>query len=468
MEYEMTIGLEVHVELLTDTKMFCACAASPGGAPNTHVCPICLGMPGTMPRLSRRAVERGVAACLVTGCAVAPRSAFDRKNYFYPDLPKGYQITQYRHPLGRGGAIPVGDGRAIGIERIHLEEDAGKLLHDGRGTRIDFNRAGVPLAEIVSRPEIRSAEEAKTYLSVLRERLLFGGVSLCRMNEGSMRCDVNLSVRPRGASALGVRTEIKNLNSIAFVGRAIEYEFARQVRLLEAGGAVEPETRRFDEASGETVRMRGKESAAEYRYLPEPDLLPLSLTETEIEAIRAALPETAEARRARWEAAWAIPPEAARTLTASPETADRFEAAAAASRAPRQAANLMLSAPAEAAALTPAQLSRIADLVDDRTVSAAAGRRLLTLCAGRAADPLDVARAENMLPIEDEASLRALAASAAAANPALTAQIRAGRTKAMRALLGALMRESGGRADARRAEAILWEILQNSDKEQPT
>ena len=302
-DYEMVIGLEVHVELDTRSKIFCACPTSFAAEPNTQCCPVCMGLPGSLPVLNRRVVELAVSAGLATNCEIARFSRLDRKHYFYPDLPKAYQISQFDLPLCAHGFVQTGEKR-VGITRIHIEEDAGKLVHTPSGeTLIDFNRCGVPLIEIVSEPDMRSAREAREYLSALRAILVAAGVSQCRMEEGSMRCDVNISVRFPGQE-LGVRTEIKNLNSFANVERAIEAEYARQSAVLRAGGTVEQETRRFDPESGQTFPMRRKENADDYRYFPDPDLPPLALSEAWIEARRAALGELPDARRERLESAY--------------------------------------------------------------------------------------------------------------------------------------------------------------------
>lgn len=448
--YEMVVGLEVHAELKTATKIFCDCENAYGAPPNTRVCPICLGLPGVLPRLNRRAVELGIAAGLATDCTVERRSRFDRKNYFYPDLPKGYQITQYEHPLCRNGYIEVETEagiRRIGILRMHLEEDAGKLLHGEDGTRVDYNRCGVPLIEIVSAPDMHSSAEARAYLAALRERLLFAGVSDCRMNEGSLRCDVNLSVRRRGDVRLGERTEIKNLNSIAFVGKAIDYEFARQVDILEAGGTIVPQTRRYDESSGRTVRMREKETAADYRYLPEPDLAPLILREADIESVQQSLPVPPHIRRARYVADYGISADAARLLTAHPQTAAYFEEAAARTRFPKTAADLLIGEVLPKSLSTPAAaLAVIADMVGAREISAASARKLLPLSTAFE-DPRKIAEERHMLLITDADALAALVRKAIEANEEAARQLLAGNEKARQTLLGYIMRISCGCAD---------------------
>ena len=302
-DYEMVIGLEVHVELATQSKIFCGCSTAYGAEPNTQCCPVCMGMPGTLPVLNRKVVDYAVRAGLALGCDIARYSKQDRKNYFYPDLPKAYQISQYDLPLCQGGCVKIvteAGEKDIRLTRIHIEEDAGKLVHDARGTLIDCNRCGVPLIEIVSEPDLRSAEEADAYLKKLRSVLRYTGVSECRMDRGQMRADVNLSVRRRGSDALGTRTEMKNLNSFQFIGRAIEEEFARQVQVLEEGGQVVQETRRFDPATGKTSPLRSKEDASDYRYFPDPDLPPIRIGEDFLEERQAEIPPLPDVRRERY------------------------------------------------------------------------------------------------------------------------------------------------------------------------
>jgi len=465
-DFEMVVGLEVHAELRTSTKIFCSCRNEYGAPPNTNVCPICLGMPGTMPRLNRRAVELGIAAGLSCGCRVARRSHFDRKNYFYPDLPKGYQITQYDEPLCRDGFLEIeADGvrRKIRIVRMHLEEDAGKLIHTEGGTLLDLNRCGVPLIEIVSAPDIRSAAEAKAYLTALRERLLFAGVSDCKMNEGSMRCDVNLSVRRRGSPEMGVRTEIKNVNSIVFAGRAIEYEFARQTEILQAGGTVSAQTRRYDERKDCTVLMRDKETAADYRYFPEPDLLPIDVGEADMEAIRRKLPPSAESLRERYRSRYGIPEADALCLTQTPERAAYFDEALCSTDYPRLAANLYIGELLPRAGdgevqLPPRSLGSIADLMGERRVSAASARKLLVLCAD-GQDPEETARREHMMLITDPHALAELVRRAAQENDEAARQYAQGNDKAGQVLIGHVMRQSRGCADGAVLARVLNEVL---------
>src|SRR5437899_5892294 len=340
MEYEPVIGLEVHCQLLTDSKIFCCCSTRFGAPANTSVCPVCLGMPGTLPVLNRRAVEFALRAALALDCTIEPRSIFARKNYFYPDLPKGYQISMYDRPLAVRGRLEVesaGRRKPIGITRLHMEEDAGKLLHEGfpdsdRKSRVDFNRSGVPLIEIVSEPDLRSPDEAHAYYSTLRTILVYIGVTDGNMEEGSLRCDANVSLRPRGQKAFGTETELKNLNSFKFVQHALEYEIRRQTDLLSRGGRVTQETRLYDPAEDRTVSMRSKEEAHDYRYFPEPDLLPLRVDEAWIEKVRGQIPELPSAVRRRFVETWGLKEQSAQVLTADPRLAKYFEATATAAR----------------------------------------------------------------------------------------------------------------------------------------
>ncbi len=460
--YVPAIGLETHVELDTRAKLFCGCKRAFGDAPNSHVCPVCMGLPGALPTLSREAVRLAVKAGLALGCAVRPRSGFDRKHYFYPDLPKGYQITQNERPLCTDGCLTVdADGRqtAVRIERIHIEEDAGKLTHDRAGTLLDMNRCGPPLIEIVTAPVFSSGAEAVAYLRQLRAILTACGVSRCRMAEGELRCDVNVSLREESARELGRRTEIKNLNSFQSVERAISAEIARQSALLDAGGAVRTETLRFDQRTGGVTVMRRKESGEDYRFLPEPDLPDLLVTPDELAALRAELPELPSARLARLKAAYGLGKEQLALLACAPGMADALERAVAAGGRAATVAGLMgdllgmaarpeddepLPVPAE-------ELGALAKLLDGGKINRPTGKQILhalldAALRGERVDPADYARERNLFQISDSGFLAALCREVVAAEPELAAKYRAGKTKVLHALLGKAMAACDGRA----------------------
>lgn len=468
-DYEMVIGLEVHVELDTKSKIFCACPTSFAAEPNTQCCPVCMGLPGSLPVLNRRVVELAVSAGLATNCEIARFSRLDRKHYFYPDLPKAYQISQFDLPLCAHGSVQIGEKR-VGITRIHIEEDAGKLVHTPSGeTLIDFNRCGVPLIEIVSEPDMRSAREAREYLSALRAILVAAGVSQCRMEEGSMRCDVNISVRFPGQE-LGVRTEIKNLNSFANVERAIEAEYARQSAVLRAGGTVEQETRRFDPESGQTFPMRRKENADDYRYFPDPDLPPLALSEAWIEARRAALGELPDARRERLESAYGFEAREASALAAAPTLCARFEAAW--QRTPSRGAlkRLVVSRLArdpEDIAPAAEALASLAEMLAAGTLSAGGAARALEAHLESGESAQEAVKRLNLAQISGREALLPIAQAVLAENGALAASYRAGRVNALKGLMGAVMAKTHGRAEPRMAEALLRELLGQACPREP-
>ncbi len=466
--FEAVVGLEVHVELKTKTKLFCGCQTDFGAPPNTQCCPVCMGMPGALPVLNRRAVELAVLAGLATHCDINAHSAFDRKNYFYPDLPKGYQITQHEHPLCRNGWLaidtPAGEKR-VGIRRIHLEEDAGKLLHEPYGTLLDFNRCGVPLIEVVTEPELSSAEEATAFLRKLHEIVLFAGISDAKMNEGSFRADVNISVRKAGDTHLGTRTEIKNLNSFAFAAKAIRYEIERQMEILSSGGRVVQETRRFDEATGKTVSMRRKEAGEEYLYFPEPDLPPLRLDPAWIESLRGTLPVFPGERRRRYLAEFGVSADEADVLSSRRNLSDWFEAEAALAPSVKPLASLLVSevvkAISEEAAppIPRGRLARIAYLLAEGKINSNTARKLTRRLLAEDFDPDEHITAENLWQITDKNELKALLETAIQANPKAVKDYQAGKKAALAAVVGYAMKLSCGRADAKSLQELAEEIL---------
>ena len=479
--YETVIGLEVHAQLLTATKIFCSCANRFGDQPNTNVCPVCLGLPGALPVLSRQAVSLALRAALATGCAVQEVSIFARKNYFYPDLPKGYQISQYERPLATGGSLDIstaeGGTRPISIHRIHMEEDAGKLLHEGhpwsdRMSGVDFNRAGVPLIEIVSAPDLRRAEEAQEYLAALRAILVFTGVSDGTMEEGSLRCDANVSVRPRGSGVLGTRTEIKNLNSFRHVARAIEHEAARQVALLEAGQRVVQETRLWNPDRGETVAMRSKEEAHDYRYFPEPDLPPLRVSAAWVDEVRRQLPELPAQKRQRFVTAYGLPGYDAGVLTQEPAVADYFETVARESGSAKAASNWVMNdvlrrlkdAPSGPAAcpVAPAALAELIRLVEGGTVSSTMARELFEKMWTSGERPGAIVEREGLAQVSDETAIRAAVAAVVAASPDQAAAYRGGKEATLGWFVGQVMRKMGGKANPQVVGALLKDELGGS------
>ncbi len=452
--YEAIIGLEVHVELATSSKIFCSCKNTLEGAPNSAVCPICMGLPGSMPTFNRRALELAVRAGLVLECSIADKTRFDRKNYFYPDLPKAYQISQNEYPICRDGKICIG-GRSIGIERIHMEEDAGKLVHDGeRGTLVDYNRCGVPLIEIVTRPDIRTAEEARAFLGELRLRLIYAGVSECKMQYGQLRCDVNLSVRKKGERDFGVRTEIKNINSFAFVGKAIEYEFARQVSVLESGVKILMQTMRFDADMGRTLPMRTKESAADYRFFPEPDLPELSVGREYVEKIRAALPPMPSERIRRYVEDYGLRRDDAEIIVARLPLAEYFEAAAELTEYKKAAANIILTellgtqaADTFECALPPEFVAQTATLYGNRTINSSTVKRVLAAAERSGASPIKIVEENGLAQISDRAYISEVLRGVLRENPKLLGDFRSGKTAAQKAIFGKVMALTSGRAD---------------------
>lgn len=473
-KYEPVIGLEVHVQLLTHTKAFCSCTNRFGSAPNTNICPVCLGLPGALPVLNAKAVEYATRAALALNCTVNERSIFARKNYFYPDLPKGYQISQFDRPIAEHGWIDVPDAegktKRIGITRLHMEEDAGKSLHEGFAdsatrTYLDLNRCGTPLVEIVSEPDIRTPDEAFEYLTRLKEILLYTGVSDCNMEEGSLRCDANVSVRLKGADRFGTKAEVKNVNSFRFIRAALEYEIERQIEVIESGGRVMQETRLWNANEGRTYSMRSKEQAHDYRYFPEPDLPPLVLTPEFIEQQRGDLPELPEARRARMIAEYELSPKDAHTLTSSREFADHFEAAARTAKNPRRVANLLLSElggrlkalglEQEQSPVSMGGVVLAADLLEEGKISSKQLKQLLDICFERGEDFPAVFERERPQQITDAGAIEKLIDQVIAANPKQVEQYRAGKKTVAGFFVGQVMRASKGQANP----ALLNELV---------
>jgi aspartyl-tRNA(Asn)/glutamyl-tRNA(Gln) amidotransferase subunit B len=477
-KYEPVIGLEVHVQLLTATKIFCSCSTHFGDPPNTNVCPVCLGLPGALPVLNRKAVEFAVLAAMALNCRINETSIFARKNYFYPDLPKGYQISQYNKPLSEHGFIEIktaSGAKKIGITRVHLEEDAGKSLHEGfvnssETTGIDLNRSGMPLIEIVSEPDITSPDEAYEYLTRLKEIILYTGVSDCNMEEGSLRCDGNISVRPRGQKEFGTKTEVKNVNSFRFIREALEYEIERQIGVIESGGKITQETRLYNSVEGKTYGMRSKEQAHDYRYFPEPDLLPLVVDAKWQKEIRDTLPELPEARRRRLVADYGITEQDAQVLTLTKSLADQFEAAAKAAKSPKRVANLVQSElmgrlkakglEIEQSPISMKGVAASADLVESGAISGKMLKDLYDLAFERGKD-FSVIYEEEGRPEQsrDTSALEKIIDEIIAANPRQVEQYRAGKKTVVGFFVGQVMKASKGQANPQMVNELLGKKL---------
>jgi aspartyl-tRNA(Asn)/glutamyl-tRNA(Gln) amidotransferase subunit B len=462
MSLEPVIGLEIHVQLKTRTKMFCGCELSFGEEPNTRTCPVCLGMPGSLPVTNAQAIQYGLMMGMALGCEIAPRSIFHRKNYFYPDLAKGYQVSQYDIPLCSGGRL--GDVR---LHRIHLEEDAAKLVHVGASGRIhgsdasivDYNRGGTPLAEIVTEPDLHSADQARDWLTLLRETLRQLGVSDVNMEEGSLRCDANVSVRPEGTTELGTKTELKNMNSFRFLAQGIEAEVRRQKALIEAGEKVVQETLHFDPVSGGLSPLRSKEEAHDYRYFPEPDLVPVAPTAEMLEAARAALPELPAEREARYASEYGLPADTARLFAFDPAWGDYFEQVQGESRVVANWVTELRGRADTPDAVDPARLSQLVALVEARTVTAGNARVVLDRMIADGGDPAEIVEREDLGAMGDSGELAGIVAKVIEDNPDVVERIRGGNAKAMGALVGPIMRETKGKADGGEVNRLIREQL---------
>ena len=473
-DYEVVMGLEVHAELSTNTKIFCSCPTKFGAEPNTQVCPICMAMPGTLPKLNEKVVEYAVRAGLATNCTISRDSKNDRKNYFYPDTPRAYQISQFDKPLCEHGYIEIETSQGkkkIGITRIHIEDDAGKLNHDdlGGGALIDLNRAGVPLIEIVSEPDFRSIEEVDAYLRKLKSILEYVEVSDCKMEEGSFRADINTSIRPVGSEKLGTRTEMKNMNSFRSITRALEYEIGRQVEVIDNGGVVDQETLRWDEVSGKTFSMRDKENAQDYRYFPEPDLVAIKLSEEYIENIRKTLPEMPESRKERYLRDYKLSEKDAGIITASKYLSDLFEKASEICGNYKAVNNWIISDISRILNETEMdpiqipfdakQLAKLVELIDNGTISSSIGKKVLVELFENPRDPEDIIKEKGWIQISDEGAIKEVVLKIIEANPQSVADYKAGKDRALGFLVGQAMKETKGKANPQMLNKMFAEEL---------
>lgn len=478
MKYEVVVGLEVHTELKTESKIFCGCSTKFGSEQNTNVCPVCLGLPGVLPVLNEKVVEFAIRTGLALNCEILPFSKFDRKNYYYPDLPKNFQTSQYDLPIAINGHLDIevnGETKRIGITRVHMEEDAGKLVHAGTISKsdyalVDYNRTGVPLLEIVSEPDLRSAEEAKAYLEKVKTILQYVDVSDCKMEEGSLRCDANISLRPVGATTLGTKTEIKNLNSFRSVQRGLEYEIVRQEEVLEEGGRIVQETRSWDDARAITLSLRSKEHAHDYRYLPEPDLVPIITEQAKIEAIRASLPELPEARKKRLMENCGLSGYDAEVITASRAMADFFDAVVKTGADAKMAANWLMGdmlkllnntgTSIEAAPISAENLAGLLSLIDNGTISGKIAKTVFEQMWQSGKDAATIVKEQGMVQISDEGEIISIVDAVIAASPQSIADYKAGKEKALGFLVGQIMKQTKGRANPELVNKLLRDRLQ--------
>lgn len=474
-QFETVIGLEVHAELSTNSKIFCGCPTEFGAPPNTHTCPICLGHPGVLPVTNKQAVEFAMKAALALNCEISRETKFDRKNYFYPDLPKAYQISQFDQPIGQNGWIDIeanGEKKRIGITRLHLEEDAGKLTHSeyGGGTLVDYNRVGVPLMEIVSEPDIRTPEEAKAYLEKLKAIIQYTGVSDVRMEQGSLRCDANVSIRPVGQTEFGTKTELKNMNSFRNVQVALEYEVERQKELVTSGGNVTQETRRWDEAGKKTVLMRSKEEAHDYRYFPDPDLVRMQISEEWIERVKTSIPELPDARQARYINEFGLPAMDAGVITMLKESADFYDEAVKTGADPKAVANwLMVDLFAYLNAnnqeigdlkLTPQGLGEMIKLIEKGTISSKIARTVFKEMVETGKEPAKIVEEQGLVQISDEGALKQIVADAIAANPQAVEDYKAGNERAAGFFVGQVMKQTKGKANPAMVNKLIKEAIE--------
>lgn len=472
--YETVIGLEVHVELSTKTKIFCGCSTAFGGAPNTHTCPVCTGMPGSLPVLNKEVVNKAIAVGLATNCTITKNCKFDRKNYFYPDNPQNYQISQLYYPICRNGKVEIevdGEKKYVGIHEIHMEEDAGKLIHDPYtdSSLVDFNRSGVPLIEIVSEPDMRSAKEVIAYLDKLRMTIQYLGASDCKLNEGSMRADVNLSVREVGAAEFGTRTEMKNLNSFKAIARAIENERERQIDLLEAGGEVTQETRRWDDTKEYSYPMRSKEDAQDYRYFPDPDLVPVIISDEWIEEIRSSQPEFREEKKVRYQEEFGLPEYDADILTGVKKLADLFEETVLLGANPKKVSNWLMvetmrllkekEMDAEDIAFSAKNLAKLIKLADSQAINSSVAKEVFEVIFAEDIDPDKYVEEKGLKTVNDEGALRAVVEQVIADNPQSVEDYRNGKEKAIGFLVGQTMKAMKGKANPGMVNQMLKELL---------